>query len=87
MRPGPTGLHPYLDNFIRLSKLPVATIAEIRGRSHSSITAVYGPIAGRGRGGYAFRGGGIAPAARSAGAHNAGPPAPGSMIPRPASPA
>jgi enoyl-CoA hydratase/carnithine racemase len=30
MRPGPTGLHPYLDNFIRLSKLPVATIAEIR---------------------------------------------------------
>lgn len=24
MRPGPTGLHPYLDNFIRLSKLPVA---------------------------------------------------------------
>jgi hypothetical protein len=21
MRPGPTGLHPYLDNFIRLSKL------------------------------------------------------------------
>ena len=33
MRPGPTGLHPYLDNFIRLSKLPVATIAEIRGRA------------------------------------------------------
>ena len=30
MAPGPTGLHPYLDNFIRLSRLPVATISEIR---------------------------------------------------------
>jgi enoyl-CoA hydratase/carnithine racemase len=36
MRPGPTGLHPYLDNFIRLSKLPVATIAEIRGRARGA---------------------------------------------------
>ena len=36
MRPGPTGLHPYLDNFIRLSKLPVATIAEIRGSRTAS---------------------------------------------------
>jgi enoyl-CoA hydratase/carnithine racemase len=32
MQPGPTGLHPYLDNFVRLSKVPVATISEIRGR-------------------------------------------------------
>ena len=31
MAPGPTGLHPYLDNFIRLSRVPVATISEIRG--------------------------------------------------------
>lgn len=31
MQPGPTGLHPYLDNFVRLSRLPVATISEIRG--------------------------------------------------------
>jgi enoyl-CoA hydratase/carnithine racemase len=36
MRPGPTGLHPYLDNFIRLSRLPVATIAEIRGRARGA---------------------------------------------------
>ncbi|MCU7730094.1 enoyl-CoA hydratase/isomerase family protein [Actinoplanes sp. KI2] len=36
MRPGPTGLHPYLDNFIRLSKLPVATICEIRGRTRGA---------------------------------------------------
>jgi enoyl-CoA hydratase/carnithine racemase len=33
MLAGPTGLHPYLDNFVRLSRLPVATIAEIRGRT------------------------------------------------------
>jgi enoyl-CoA hydratase/carnithine racemase len=36
MPPGPTGLHPYLDNFVRLSKLPVATIAEIRGRARGA---------------------------------------------------
>jgi enoyl-CoA hydratase/carnithine racemase len=36
MRPGPTGLHPYLDNFVRLSRLPVATIAEIRGRTRGA---------------------------------------------------
>ena len=36
MRPGPTGLHPYLDNFIRLSKLPVATVSEIRGRTRGA---------------------------------------------------
>ncbi len=32
MPPGPTGLHPYLDNFIRLSRVPAATISAIRGR-------------------------------------------------------
>ncbi|GAA0455070.1 enoyl-CoA hydratase [Paractinoplanes deccanensis] len=36
MRPGPTGLHPYADNFARLSKLPVATICEIRGRARGA---------------------------------------------------
>ncbi|MEU8304259.1 enoyl-CoA hydratase/isomerase family protein [Actinomadura sp. NPDC048955] len=36
MPPGPTGLHPYLDNFVRLSKLPVATISEIRGRTRGA---------------------------------------------------
>src|SRR6516164_173252 len=36
MRPGPTGLHPYLDNFVRLSRLPVATISEIRGRARGA---------------------------------------------------
>lgn len=36
MRPGPTGLHPYLDNFVRLSRLPMATISEIRGRTRGA---------------------------------------------------
>jgi enoyl-CoA hydratase/carnithine racemase len=36
MQPGPTGLHPYLDNFVRLSKVPVATISEIRGRTRGA---------------------------------------------------
>jgi enoyl-CoA hydratase/carnithine racemase len=36
MQPGPTGLHPYVDNFIRLSRLPVATISEIRGRTRGA---------------------------------------------------
>jgi len=36
MSPGPTGLHPYLDNFVRLSKLPLATISEIRGRTRGA---------------------------------------------------
>jgi len=36
MRPGPTGLHPYLDNFVRLSRLPLATISEIRGRTRGA---------------------------------------------------
>ncbi|GAA1080234.1 enoyl-CoA hydratase/isomerase family protein [Kitasatospora arboriphila] len=36
MPPGPTGLHPYLDNFVRLSRLPAATISEIRGRTRGA---------------------------------------------------
>jgi len=36
MSAGPTGLHPYVDNFVRLSKLPVATIAEVRGRARGA---------------------------------------------------
>ncbi|HTW02406.1 MAG TPA: enoyl-CoA hydratase/isomerase family protein [Streptosporangiaceae bacterium] len=36
MHPGPTGLHPYLDNFVRLSKVPVATISAIRGRARAA---------------------------------------------------
>ena len=36
MHPGPTGLHPYVDNFVRLSKVPVATISEIRGRTRGA---------------------------------------------------
>jgi enoyl-CoA hydratase/carnithine racemase len=36
MQPGPTGLHPYLDNFVRLSRLPVATISQIRGRTRGA---------------------------------------------------
>ncbi|MFD3486142.1 enoyl-CoA hydratase/isomerase family protein [Streptomyces sp. NPDC058665] len=36
MRPGPTGLHPYLDNFVRLSRLPAVTISEIRGRTRGA---------------------------------------------------
>jgi enoyl-CoA hydratase/carnithine racemase len=36
MTPGPTGLNPYLDNFVRLSRLPVATISEIRGRTRGA---------------------------------------------------
>jgi enoyl-CoA hydratase/carnithine racemase len=36
MPSGPTGLHPYVDNFVRLSRLPVATISEIRGRTRGA---------------------------------------------------
>ena len=32
MPPGPTGQHPYLDNFVRLTKVPAVTISSIRGR-------------------------------------------------------
>jgi enoyl-CoA hydratase/carnithine racemase len=36
MQPGPTGLHPYLDNLVRLSKVPAATISAIRGRARAA---------------------------------------------------
>lgn len=36
MSAGPTGLHPYVDNFVRLSRLPVATICELRGRTRGA---------------------------------------------------
>jgi enoyl-CoA hydratase/carnithine racemase len=36
MTPGPTGMNPYLDNFVRLSRLPVATVSEIRGRTRGA---------------------------------------------------
>jgi enoyl-CoA hydratase/carnithine racemase len=32
MAPGPTGLHPYVENLVRLSKVPAVTISAIRGR-------------------------------------------------------
>jgi enoyl-CoA hydratase/carnithine racemase len=31
MQPGPTGMHPWLDVMVRLSRAPVVSIAEIRG--------------------------------------------------------
>jgi enoyl-CoA hydratase/carnithine racemase len=36
MPAGPTGLNPYVDNFVRLSRLPVATICQIRGRTRGA---------------------------------------------------
>src|SRR5262245_5776148 len=36
MEPGPTGLHPYVDNFVRLSRVPVATVSVIRGRTRGA---------------------------------------------------
>ena len=36
MSAGPTGMHPYVDNFVRLSRLPVATICELRGRTRGA---------------------------------------------------
>ena len=36
MRPGPTGLHPYLDNLVRLSKVPAVTISAVRGRARGA---------------------------------------------------
>jgi enoyl-CoA hydratase/carnithine racemase len=36
MAPGPNGFHPYVGNLVRLSKLPVATISEIRGRTRGA---------------------------------------------------
>jgi enoyl-CoA hydratase/carnithine racemase len=36
MQAGPTGLHPYLDNFVRLSGVPLLTISAIRGRARAA---------------------------------------------------
>jgi enoyl-CoA hydratase/carnithine racemase len=36
MPPGPTGMHPWIDVLARLSRVPVATIAEIRGRARGA---------------------------------------------------
>lgn len=36
MRPGPTGMHPWLDLTARLSRAPVASIAAIRGRARGA---------------------------------------------------
>ncbi|MFI6761520.1 enoyl-CoA hydratase/isomerase family protein [Micromonospora sp. NPDC050417] len=36
MAPGPTGLHPYIDNFVRLSRVPAVTISAIRGRARGA---------------------------------------------------
>ncbi|TDD29318.1 enoyl-CoA hydratase/isomerase family protein [Kribbella turkmenica] len=36
MRPGPTGLHPYVDNLVRLSKVSAVTIAAVRGRARGA---------------------------------------------------
>jgi enoyl-CoA hydratase/carnithine racemase len=36
MQPGPTGLHPYADNFVRLSRVPAVTITSINGRARGA---------------------------------------------------
>ena len=36
MPPGPTGMHPSIDVLVRLSRAPVASIAEIRGRARGA---------------------------------------------------
>ena len=36
MKPGRTGLHPYVDNLVRLSRVPAATISAIRGRARGA---------------------------------------------------
>lgn len=36
MKPGPTGLHPYADNFIRLGRVPAVTISAIKGRARGA---------------------------------------------------
>jgi enoyl-CoA hydratase/carnithine racemase len=36
MSPGPTGMHPWIDVLARLSRAPVASIAEIRGRARGA---------------------------------------------------
>ncbi|NIK61374.1 enoyl-CoA hydratase/isomerase family protein [Kribbella shirazensis] len=36
MKPGQTGLHPYADNLVRLSKVPAVTVAAVRGRARGA---------------------------------------------------
>ncbi|MEU6773103.1 enoyl-CoA hydratase/isomerase family protein [Streptomyces sp. NPDC046759] len=36
MKPGPTGLHPYSDNFVRLGKVPAVTISALKGRTRGA---------------------------------------------------
>lgn len=36
MPPGPTGLNPYADNLVRLSRVPAVTISSIRGRARGA---------------------------------------------------
>lgn len=36
MPPGPSGLHPWLDVLVRISRAPVVSIAEIRGRARGA---------------------------------------------------
>ncbi|WP_327291886.1 enoyl-CoA hydratase/isomerase family protein [Streptomyces sp. NBC_01198] len=36
MQPGPTGLHPYADNLVRLSRVPAVTVASIDGRARGA---------------------------------------------------
>ena len=36
MEPGPTGLHPFLDNLVRLSTAPVVSISAVRGRARGA---------------------------------------------------
>jgi enoyl-CoA hydratase/carnithine racemase len=36
MKPGPTGMHPWLDVLARLSRAPVVSVAEIRGRARGA---------------------------------------------------
>jgi enoyl-CoA hydratase/carnithine racemase len=36
MVPGPSGMHPWLDVLVRLSRAPVVSIAELRGRARGA---------------------------------------------------
>ncbi|MFF4752414.1 enoyl-CoA hydratase/isomerase family protein [Streptomyces sp. NPDC002514] len=36
MKPGPTGLHPYADNLVRLGRVPAVTISAIEGRARGA---------------------------------------------------
>jgi enoyl-CoA hydratase/carnithine racemase len=36
MAPGPSGMHPWLDVMVRLSRAPVVSIAEVRGRARGA---------------------------------------------------